>query len=101
VTVTWYRGKWTWFNQVRRIGKVVFDNSDVKFSKNDQDVNDWTLVDTAVVYAFKENIDFQITVDNLFDEEKPYPAGATDAYVVKYLPRILGHHPSLSVRPRH
>ena len=64
-------------------------------------MNDWTLVDTAVVYAFKENIDFQISVDNLYDEEKPYPAGATDVDLVKNLPRILGHHPSLSVGPRY
>ncbi len=79
----------------------MFNNSDVKFSKNNQDVNDWTLVDMAVVYAFKENIDFQITVDKVFDDEKPYPAEATDADIVKYLPRILRHHPSLSVAPRY
>ena len=32
VVVTWCRGKWRRFNQGRRISKVVFDNSDVKFS---------------------------------------------------------------------
>ena len=101
VVVTWCRGKWSWFNQGRRISKLVFDNSNVKFSYNNQDANDWNLVDTAVVYAFKENIDFQISVDNLFGERKHYPAGATDADMVKYLPRILGHHPSLSVGPRY
>tara|TARA_E500000331_G_C17268721_1_gene718204 strand:+ start:792 stop:1283 length:492 start_codon:yes stop_codon:yes gene_type:complete len=88
-------------NQVRRISKAVFDNSDAEFTRNIQGVDDWTVIDMAVVYAFKENIDFQITVDNLLDEEEPYPAVAADAGIVAYFPGIRGRDLSLSVRARY
>ena len=77
----------------------MFDNTDAEFSRNIKGVDDWTVVNTAVVYSFNENIEFQITVDNLLDEKEPYPAVAADEGIVAYFPGIRGRHLSL-VNPK-
>jgi len=98
LNATWYRNDWTVFTQIRWIGSAVFDNADTEFTRNISGVDDWTVVDTTVVYAFRENMDVRVTIDNLFDNDAPYPAVASGAGISTYFPGIRGRFATLTVR---
>lgn len=102
LNATWRKGDWTVFNQLRWLDSAVFDNSDGEFSRSISGVDDWAVVNTTVAYAFNENIDFQLTIDNLFDEEPPFPAtaGNANAGISTYLPGVLGRYLTFAVRAR-
>jgi len=98
LNVTWYKNNWTVFTQIRWLDAAVFDNTDGEFTRNIKGVGDWTVVDTTVVYAFTDNMDVRVTVDNLFDNDAPYPAVASNAGISTYFPGIRGRYATLTVR---
>lgn len=102
LNATWNLDDWTVFNQLRWLDSAVFDNADGEFSRSISGVDDWTVLNTTVAYAFNDNIDLQLTIDNLFDEEPPFPAteGTSSVGVPTYFPGILGRFVTFTVRAR-
>ena len=98
LTATWYNEKWTWFNQIRWIDAAVFDNTDTEFTRDVSGVGDWTTVDSTLVYAFRDNMDVRLTIENLFDDDAPYPAVAGTGGITTYFPGIRGRYATFTVR---
>jgi outer membrane receptor protein involved in Fe transport len=98
LNATWYRNDWTVFTQVRWIDESVFNNSDTEFTRDVKGVGDWTTVDTTVVYAFRDNWDIRVTVENLFDNDAPYAAPAGTGGITTYFPGIRGRYATFTVR---
>lgn len=98
LNATWRLGDWTWFNQLRWLDSAVFDNSDGEFSRNISGVDDWTVVNTTVGYALNDNIDLQLTIDNLFDKDPPFPAVAFGVGIAAYYPGVIGRFATFTVR---
>ncbi len=96
--VIWHYGDWTWFNQIRWLDSAVFDNSDTEFSRNISGVDDWTVLDTSIVYALNDSIELQLNIDNLFDEDPPYAAVASGGGIRAYFSGIRGRYMTLSIR---
>ncbi|MDZ7769618.1 MAG: hypothetical protein U5K38_11345 [Woeseiaceae bacterium] len=40
-------------------------------------VPSWFVMDTSIRYALNDNVELQLTIDNLLDREMPYPAAAS------------------------
>jgi outer membrane receptor protein involved in Fe transport len=101
LNATWYKEKWTVFTQVRWIDSSVFDNRDTEFSRNISGVGSWTNVDATAVYSIRDNIDLQVTIENLFDNDAPYGAVAgseSHSGIVTYFPGIRGRYATFTVR---
>lgn len=103
LTGTWYKDKWTVFTQIRWLDGAVFNNADTEFTRNVSGVPSWTNVDTTAVYSIRDNIDLQLTVENLFDNDAPYGAVAGSEHfsgIVTYFPGIRGRYATFTVRAR-
>jgi len=98
LNATWYNEKWTVFTQIRWLDAAVFDNTDTEFTRDVKGVDDWTVVDTTVVYAFRDNMDVRVTVENLFDNDAPYAAPAGTGGITTYFPGIRGRYATFTVR---
>ena len=100
VGVTWHNGDWSWHNQFRWLDSAVFDNSDDEFTRDIREVNDWLVVNSSVSYRFSDQLDAQLTVENLFDEDSPYAATASENGIETYYPGILGRYVRIQARYR-
>ena len=98
LNATWYKNNWTVFTQIRWLDAAVFDNSDTEFSRDVSGVDDWTVVDTTVVYQFRNNMDVRLTIDNLFDNDAPFAAPAGTGGITTYFPGIRGRFATVTVR---
>ena len=96
--VIWYYGDWTWFNQIRWLDSAVFDNADTEFSRTISGVDDWTVFDTSVVYALNDNIELQLNIDNLFDNDPPFAAVASNNGIRAYFSGIRGRYATFTMR---
>jgi len=100
LNATWYKEKWTVFTQIRYIDRAVFDNSDTEFTRNVSGISSWTNVDATAVYSIRDNIDLQLTMENLFDNDAPYGAVAGSGGITTYFPGIRGRYGTFTVRAR-
>ena len=99
-TVTWSRGDWTVFNQVRWLSSAVFNNADDLDTRDVSGLPSWTTFDTSINYAFNDNMDLQLNIDNLFDRKAPYAAPASDFGETAYFSGILERYATFTVRAR-
>lgn len=99
-TVTWSRGDWTVFNQVRWLSSAVFNNADDLDTRDVSGLPSWTTFDTSINYAFNDNMDLQLNIDNLFDRKAPYAAPASEFGETAYFSGILERYATFTVRAR-
>ena len=96
----WSYSDWQWFNQLRWISSAVFDNSDSPTTRSVSGVGDWTTWDTSVAYAINDDITVQVNIDNVLDNEAPYPAVASAFGETTYFSGILERYASITLRAR-
>jgi outer membrane receptor protein involved in Fe transport len=99
-SATWSLGDWSVFNQFRWLDGAVFDNADDEFSRTVPGVPSWFVMDTSIRYALNDNIDLQLTVDNLLDRDMPYPAAGSAFGETTYFSGVLGRYATFTARAR-
>jgi iron complex outermembrane receptor protein len=99
-TATWSYNDWQWFNQVRWLSSAVFNNADGPTTRSVSGVGDWTTWDTSVAYAVTDDVTVQVNIDNLLDNEAPYPAVASAFGMTTYFSGVLERYASITVRAR-
>lgn len=62
--------------QTRYIGSAIVDNNDTDESRDILGVGDYWLFNAGVAFRPTENIEVQFNVDNVFDQDQPFAAGA-------------------------
>ncbi len=95
---TWTKNQWTVFGQLRWLDGAVFDNPDDEFTRDVSGVDDWFVADMSVVYAFNDEFDLQLNIDNVLDEDPPYGAMADFAGITTYYPGVRGRYLTLTAR---
>jgi outer membrane receptor protein involved in Fe transport len=86
------------YNQYRWIDGAVFDNADDEFTRTVPGVGSWFVMDAGVLYAVTDNIDVQLTIDNLFDRDMPWPAAADALGETTYFTGVMGRYATLTAR---
>jgi iron complex outermembrane recepter protein len=88
----------------RYVGPAVFDRNDGPQDRSIKGVDAFWVFNAGVGYAFTDSVTLQLNVDNLLDQQPPYPgmagtlgAGANGA-VATYFPGVLGRSYALSLR---
>lgn len=99
-TVTWSKGDWTVFNQVRYLSSVVFNNADEENTRNVPGLPSWTVFDSSVNYALSDDVDLQLNIDNLFNRKAPYASIASAFGETTYFSGILERYATFTVRAR-
>lgn len=99
-SATWSIGDWTWFNQFRWLDDAVFNNADDVNTRNIPGVDSWLVWDTSVLYRLSDSIELQLNIDNLLDNDVPYPAVASDNGLYPYFGGILGRYATFTARAR-
>lgn len=99
-SATWNISDWTWFNQFRWLDSAVFNNADDVDTRSVPGVSSWLVWDTSVVYQLNDNIELQLNVDNLLDNDVPYPAVASTNGLYAYFGGIMGRYTTFTARAR-
>lgn len=99
-SATWSRGDWSVFNQFRWLDGAMFNNADDEFSRTVPGVPSWFVMDTSIRYALNDNVELQLTIDNLLDREMPYPAAASGFGETTYFSGVMGRYATFTARAR-
>jgi iron complex outermembrane receptor protein len=98
LNAAWHKGDWTVFSQFRWLSSAVFDNSDDEFTRSPSGIDDWLVIDSSVSYQLRDSVEFQLNVDNVFDEDPPFAAVASPNGIRAYYSGIRGRYLTLTVR---
>ena len=98
LSATWHYGDWSWYNQLRWLDSGPWTNEPTVYSTSG--VGSWTNWNTTLGYTLNENIDLQLTVENLLDREPPTIAAASDRVIRTYYSSILGRYARLTLNAR-
>lgn len=79
-TLTYRKGGTTFSMTGIYFSSAVFDNDNTPTSQDILGVGDYFLVNTTLRQEINEMFDVRFTVDNLFEEEAPFPSSSTTVY---------------------
>lgn len=79
-TLTYRNGGLTWSLTGIYISSAVFDNDNIETSQDILGVGDYLQFNTTIRQEINDTLTVRFTVDNLFEEEAPFPSTATNTY---------------------
>ena len=90
VDLTWEKGPFTWYNQVRYVGPARFDAAEPVGTREVDKVDAWTVWNTSVSVAVNKQFRLRLNVDNVLGVGVPDPGTTGNATRNTYYQGIFG-----------
>lgn len=75
--LTYDKGPFTWYNQIRYIGPALFDPNETPGTRDVPGIGKWAVWNTSVTYRVNEQFSLRVNVDNVTNRGLPFPPTGT------------------------
>lgn len=96
--VTYRNDNFAWQVQAQYIGPAVFDPDEEPDNRDFRGADDVVFFNTSLSFNVDDRYTFRFIVDNVFDEEPPFPSTASGNARATYFDGILGRNFKVSAR---